>query len=114
MFDISKSSEEDALMHSLNTESSVAKISWHKNNQLSCLTHTETIQLWDMEGAGPEVSFAREKVAEGFPGINAEDCYMIDIHEHSNNELFLLAGYNCGKQYVIMYDMCFVERRTKK
>ena len=97
IFDITEQSEDDALQHSLNTESSVSKIRWYKNMHLSCITHTEVVQLWDIEEAGPEVSFTREQIAEALDRPNSEDTYAIDVHQQLNDDLFLLAGSVAGK-----------------
>ncbi|KAL0279052.1 UNVERIFIED_CONTAM: hypothetical protein PYX00_000692 [Menopon gallinae] len=101
LFDITKTSEEDALSHSLNTESSVAKVRWHGNTRLSCLTHTEAVQLWSVDGAGPEVQFTREKVAEALQRSQINDSYLIDVQQNSNDELFLLTGATSGKGEVL-------------
>lgn len=67
--------------------------------RLSCITHTEVVQLWDIEEAGPEVNFTREQIAEALDRPNSDDTYAIDVHQQSNDELFLLAGSVAGKGY---------------
>jgi len=53
VFDISKTDEDDALLCTLNTESSVGNIDWHENvfgkDLVSCITHTNDLQLFNME-----------------------------------------------------------------
>lgn len=100
LFDITETSEEDALRHSLNTESSVSKVRWHGDNVLSCLTHTEAVQLWNVDGAGPDVQFTRDKVGEMLQRPHMNDTYLIDVHQNSNDELFLLTGATSGKGYI--------------
>lgn len=69
VFDISKTDEDDALLCTLNTESSVGNIDWHENalgkDLVSCITHTNDLQLYNMEDfdeAEMLVSFDRETV----------------------------------------------------
>ncbi|KAK6630663.1 hypothetical protein RUM43_014648 [Polyplax serrata] len=97
LFDISQTCEDDALKHSLNTESSVGKVRWHKNNSISCITHTEVVQLWNMEGGGPDLTLSREDTAEALQKLNSDDSYVVDIHQKSNDNLFLIAGSAGGK-----------------
>ncbi|KAJ7360624.1 WD repeat-containing protein 89 [Desmophyllum pertusum] len=49
LFDVSKGGEDDALDSVLNTGSSVSQIGYFgsKSTDLYCLTHIETLQLWD-------------------------------------------------------------------
>lgn len=88
------------MKHSLNTESSVAKVRWHKNNYLSCITHTEVVQLWNIEEGRPDISLSREKLGEVLKSTNSDDTYVIDVHQKSNDNLFVLAGSSTGKGFV--------------
>lgn len=97
VFDISEKSEDDALKHSLNTESSVNKVRWQSNNCISCITHTEIVQLWSVEGAGPDVSISREEMADALQKTNPDDCYAVAVHQKTSDNLFILAGSNAGK-----------------
>uniref|UniRef100_A0A6P7HIM2 WD repeat-containing protein 89 n=1 Tax=Diabrotica virgifera virgifera TaxID=50390 RepID=A0A6P7HIM2_DIAVI len=63
LYDLSQESEDDALIDTLNTESSVNELQWFtKNNKdcISCVTHTSDLQLWDLDKGEPYQSFSRE------------------------------------------------------
>lgn len=75
----------------------MGKVRWHKNNSISCITHTEVVQLWNMEGGGPDLTLSREDTAEALQKLNSDDSYVVDIHQKSNDNLFLLAGSAGGK-----------------
>ncbi|XP_078688689.1 WD repeat-containing protein 89-like isoform X1 [Branchiostoma floridae x Branchiostoma belcheri] len=53
IFDVRQSDEDDAVENVLNTESSVSRIGWYGPNtdKLYCVTHVETLQLWDTDEA---------------------------------------------------------------
>ncbi|XP_063238947.1 WD repeat-containing protein 89 isoform X2 [Bacillus rossius redtenbacheri] len=94
IFDISASCEDDALLHTLNTESSVAKITWlGGEDSLSCITHTEDVQLWKTDGERPEVQFSRETVTKCLQRTSVDNCYLIDVHwKETSGQVMLLAG----------------------
>lgn len=63
MYDLTQTSEDDALVYSLNTESSAEQILWykHKNRDaIASVTHPSELQLWNIEEAVPYVGFKRE------------------------------------------------------
>lgn len=69
VFDISQTDEDDALLCTLNTESSVGSIDWHETalgkDLVSCITHTNDLQFYNMEDfdeAEMLVTFDRETV----------------------------------------------------
>lgn len=69
VFDISKTDEDDALLCTLNTESSVGNINWHETvlgkDLVSCITHTNDLQLYNVEDfdeAEMLIAFDRETV----------------------------------------------------
>lgn len=67
IYDLSQSDEDDALIDSLNTESSVEKLQWYKednNDYITCITHTADVQLWKTEDAEPSYHFRRSQVAQ--------------------------------------------------
>lgn len=68
VFDISNTNEDDALLHSYNTESSVGNINWHKNvfqkDLLSCITHTNDFQLFDVDESDLITSFTRKNLTD--------------------------------------------------
>lgn len=67
VYDLSQSNEDDALIDSLNTESSIEKLSWLQIDQkhvINCLTHTAEVQLWKLEGAQPYLHLYRSDIAK--------------------------------------------------
>ncbi|PNF15923.1 WD repeat-containing protein 89 [Cryptotermes secundus] len=102
IFDISKACEEDALQLSLNTESSVAKIGWFPresgSDMLSCITHTEDLQLWTSDGAYPFVQFSREKICHSMQRKLVESCFIVDAHQTNTlGEVLLLTTAGRGE-----------------
>ncbi|KAG4077168.1 hypothetical protein HA402_016155 [Bradysia odoriphaga] len=103
-FDISQTDEDDALLCTLNTDSSVGNINWHENSMgkdlVSCITHTNDLQLFnaeDFDEAELLKAFDRETVAQHIKRKSVMDCTLIDCHNTSNNEILLLAGSNYEK-----------------
>lgn len=97
VYDISQPTEEDALLFSLNTESSVEKINWHERERqqwyLSCITHTYDIKIWNQDEAIP-YEFSREKLAPS-AHVDADSLYVAGIHSlKDSNELLFLVGSN--------------------
>ncbi|XP_022104310.1 WD repeat-containing protein 89-like isoform X2 [Acanthaster planci] len=93
LFDISQSSEEDALVTTLNSESSVSRIGWCGTNSeyLYCLTHTETILIWDAVESTVLTRFddVREKLAED------DQCkvdYLVDCFYHASLKSLVVVG----------------------
>lgn len=68
VFDISNTNEDDALIYSYNTESSVGSINWHKNvfqkDLLSCITHTNDFQIFDVDESDLITSFTRKNLTD--------------------------------------------------
>lgn len=97
IFDISKYSEEDAIMHSLNTESSVEKISWlsldRNDDIVSCITHSQDLQLWHHDDASPFMQFGRDSIRDLSKMKSRHGCFIVDVHKTNKpDELLLLAG----------------------
>lgn len=61
-----ESNEDDALLNSLNTDSSVEQIQWYGPNfeGLCSVTHTADVQLWDVEEATTIKEFKRREITE--------------------------------------------------
>lgn len=54
-------------MDSLNTESSVQQLRWYKHNKrdnIGCITHTNDLQLWDLDRADPVAHFTRADITK--------------------------------------------------
>lgn len=68
LYDLSQQTETDALVDSLNTESSVEKLMLYEMNGKEFIfasTHTHEVQLWKAEDTQPYVHFTREALAKG-------------------------------------------------
>lgn len=54
VFDVSKGSEEDALLATCNSESSVSALCWLAGERLLCASHDEGLRLWDLKSLDTE------------------------------------------------------------
>ncbi|XP_014231232.1 WD repeat-containing protein 89 [Trichogramma pretiosum] len=98
VFDLKQSSEDQALMYSLNTESSVDRIGWFANDNLWCTTHTHSLQLWKYDDAVPYLKFDRSDLALS-RNDDPDSCYLVRIHSpNSFGSPFLLAGSSSTKE----------------
>jgi len=79
VFDLLQPKEDDALLYSFNTVSSVDSISWKtskpnhkmdKSSLLVCLTHTNDVKIWDAESGDPVKEFTRSAVTESMLSTN--------------------------------------------
>uniref|UniRef100_A0A1B6HU78 WD repeat-containing protein 89 n=1 Tax=Homalodisca liturata TaxID=320908 RepID=A0A1B6HU78_9HEMI len=102
-YDVSQTEEDEALLQSLNTQSSVDKVQWHEgtNTTVSCVTHTSDVQLWHLDDSSPFNTFSRTDIASTLQ-MNNEDVedssYVADVHSTSElDKLFVLAGSNLAK-----------------
>lgn len=83
IYDLAQTSEDDALIYSLNTESSVEQIFWYKENDKDAIfsvTHPAEVQLWEIEEAVPYVRFDRSSLSKTIKVItntlNIISCYI--------------------------------------
>ncbi|KAK7862519.1 hypothetical protein R5R35_008990 [Gryllus longicercus] len=103
VFDISECSEDDALLYSMNTESSVDKLQWfmclNEVDGLSCITHTQDLQVWETDGVIPYAKhMQRDIIAKVMHRTSSDYCYLVDfLPEDSDDEVSLLAGSTAGK-----------------
>lgn len=92
IYDLSQSTEEDALIDSLNTESSVEKIRWLKNPKgkdfIGCVTHTADVQFWKLENAEP-FHLTRVDIAKKIQRKSEGHVYVVDVYDE-----IILAGSN--------------------
>lgn len=66
LYDLSQPCEEDALIDSLNSESSIDQLKWFRtknSDAIACTTHTLELQLWKFDDAEPYAHFRREDIA---------------------------------------------------
>ncbi|XP_046662379.1 LOW QUALITY PROTEIN: WD repeat-containing protein 89 [Homalodisca vitripennis] len=102
-YDVSQTEEDEALLQSLNTQSSVDKVQWHEgtNTTVSCVTHTSDVQLWHLDDSSPFNTFSRTEYSLNTPDENEDvedSSYVADVHSTSElDKLFVLAGSNLGK-----------------
>lgn len=98
VFDISKTSEDDALQSCYNTVSSVDKINWHKNiydrDVLSIITHTNDLHIYNVEDAEALVTFDRGTITKVFCRKSSDDCILIDCHNSNTDEIITLVQSN--------------------
>lgn len=100
IYDLRETNEDDALLNSLNTNSSVEQIQWYGPNfeGLCSVTHTVDMQLWDVEEATTIKEFKRDEIAQSMKRKSSEHCYVASTHySNENNELLLLTGSNWNK-----------------
>ncbi|RZF44797.1 hypothetical protein LSTR_LSTR000749 [Laodelphax striatellus] len=101
VFDVSQSCEDDALITSLNTESSVERLSWIEQTSdgdvISCLTHPNDLQMWRESDSKPYAQFSREEIASAVNLKCPDTLYTVNVHKHQpTNNLMLLTGSNSG------------------
>ncbi|XP_026461991.1 WD repeat-containing protein 89-like isoform X1 [Ctenocephalides felis] len=100
VFDISQSNEDDSLQYTYNTMSSVQKLNWFKgkNNSenISCITHTNDLQIWDMENCSRIANFRRSSVTNFTKRIRCDDCYLINTHKTKDSDVMVIVGSNAG------------------
>ncbi|XP_073812097.1 WD repeat-containing protein 89 [Musca autumnalis] len=100
-FDLREASEEDALNITINTESSVHKINWHKNvyekDILSCITHTNDFKVYESEEGDLLAEFERDTITEIIKRKSPANCNLIDAHSTSDDRILLLTGSNFNK-----------------
>lgn len=98
VFNIDEEDENDALLSSLNSESSIQTLRWHPNKvneyHLSCITHTNDLILFDMGTEDIGFQYDRSEITETMKRKSVDDCYLIDCHTDSVQDIFVLAGSN--------------------
>ncbi|KAF2895918.1 hypothetical protein ILUMI_10254 [Ignelater luminosus] len=97
IYDLKQPNEDDALMDSFNTESSVEQLLWYSRKGKSCIcctTHTADVQLWQTDAVEPYAHFRRCDIAKEIRRKSEDHCYLVSAHNYINDELFILAGSN--------------------
>lgn len=101
VFDISKSTEDDAMQYCFNVECSVDRLNWHRapkeQDWISCITTTNEFHLYDVTSQDPIVEFDRQKITEFNKRTSSIDCNVIDTYNTKGGDFFLLAGSNYNK-----------------
>lgn len=59
---MTETTPDDALIDTLNTDSSVERLCWYgdSSDSICCITHTDDVQLWKFDGASPMADFHRD------------------------------------------------------
>ncbi|XP_075168244.1 WD repeat-containing protein 89 [Haematobia irritans] len=100
-FDLREATEEDALQITINTESSVHKINWHKNvynkDIISCITHTNDFKVYESEEGDLISEFNRDQITESIKRSTPANCNLINAHNTSDSNILLLTGSNLNK-----------------
>ncbi|XP_068691830.1 WD repeat-containing protein 89-like [Montipora foliosa] len=100
LFDVSKGTEDDCLDSVLNTGSSVSQIGFYGPtfNNLYCLTHIETLQLWNIPESTMTTEFTNPREENG---SGEELNYFIDCAYHQmKDQLFFIGGTHSGRLHV--------------
>jgi len=98
VFDIKQSDEDEALLNTINTESSVHRLNWHRNvyeqDIISCITHTNDFKSYESEEGDEIISFDRSAITAGIRRKSAGNFNLINAHNLEDDGVFLLAGTN--------------------
>ena len=104
VFDLSQTCEDDAIETTINSESSVQRLSWfHRDSSsptadsLCCITHTEEASLWKVEDVAPYKTISREDACIAMKRKVTETAYLADAFETAPGDLLLLAGSSYAK-----------------
>lgn len=102
-FDIRQDSEDDAILSTLNSESSVSQMGWCGNDleNVYCLTHTETFHIWHCEESDVVTELNVGDVRDSFEGENKVE-YLIDCFQSTGeSNPVLVAGTHSGKLHFL-------------
>ncbi|XP_001361228.2 WD repeat-containing protein 89 [Drosophila pseudoobscura] len=105
LFDIKQTDEDEALQNTINTESSVHRLNWHRNvydkDIISCITHTNDFKSYECEEGDEVASFERSGITEAIRRKNAGNFNLINAHNLEDNGVFLLAGTNYNRGEIL-------------
>ncbi|KAJ8984304.1 hypothetical protein NQ317_012275 [Molorchus minor] len=96
IYDLSQTCEDDALIDTLNTDSSIEQLLWFNEDgkdHISCITHTSDLQLWDVDGAAPYKHFNRTNISQEIKKKSESYVYIANCHA-TDKYLMVLAGSN--------------------
>jgi len=100
IFDISQSTEDDALITSINTESSIRDVHWYKNkgyDGIAATSHDEEVIVWsNIDSTQPHKTFSREDLTVSMRRKTTEWIYLIGTHFKTDlQQLILMSGSSC-------------------
>jgi len=100
LFDVSKGSEDDCLESVLNTGSSVGQIGYYGQTFtcLYCLTHIETLQLWDIPKATMTTEFKNPREENG--SGDRLDYFINCLYHPVKDQLFFIGGTQSGRLHM--------------
>lgn len=101
VFDISQTSEDDAILWTFNTESSVSKIGWtgEKQTDVYCITHDDALHVWDsVEG---DDILSKTNIKDELQDKNPVE-YMVDCL--FTDSLHLVMGTHSGDLQIMTTD----------
>ncbi|NXO43058.1 WDR89 protein, partial [Locustella ochotensis] len=107
VFDINKDNEEDALISTCNSDSSVSSLGWsgHDYKQVFCVTHDEGFCWWDMAQLDTEEPITLLHVLDVRESVRAENHglhYLVGGWYHEKaGKLFLVGGTSTGNIHLI-------------
>ncbi|XP_017120029.1 WD repeat-containing protein 89 [Drosophila elegans] len=105
VFNVQEADEDEALLNTFNTESSVARLQWHRNvydkDIISCITTTGDFKSYESEEGDEVCSFERPDVTAAIRRKNASNFNLIGAHNQEDGEVFLLAGTNFNKGEIL-------------
>ncbi|XP_078418359.1 WD repeat-containing protein 89 [Cetorhinus maximus] len=110
IFDISQETEDDALLATCNSDSSVSFVGWsgRELEQIFCMTHDEGFYLWDLahlHNEEPITLVKMQDVRESLKLDSGNLDYLIGGFYHEKAEkLFVLGGTHMGKLHFLNCD----------
>ncbi|XP_071413437.1 WD repeat-containing protein 89 [Pithys albifrons albifrons] len=107
VFDINKDNEDDALISTCNSDSSVSFIGWSGKDykQVYCLTHDEGFSWWDMAQLDTDEPITLLRVLDVRESVCAENHslhYLVGgLYHEKAEKLFLIGGTSTGNIHLI-------------
>ncbi|XP_037069029.1 WD repeat-containing protein 89-like [Pollicipes pollicipes] len=95
VFDVTQTTEDDALQATLNTESSVSSVTWWERagrRHLAVVLDTEELQSWDIEESERRGQFGRSDIAAAIRRTMYEVCYVEGCHQTASGDVLAVAG----------------------
>ncbi|KAK3930869.1 WD repeat-containing protein 89 [Frankliniella fusca] len=95
IYNLKSDNEDDALISSLNTESTIDKLAWYQiegaHKGLSCILDTMEIQLWEDDGVSPYSTFSRKHISKS-TSWKVDESYVVNVHQAASGDLYVLTG----------------------